>query len=265
MFAAFADPRRNDRAKAAAGAFLFEALLAYALIVGLGVRPQLSNVAPPTMIGLMPERPPPPPPKKQAERPRPRPRKEGAAAPPNLKATPTEIVRPPPPPVRLPPPPPVAAAPIAGPGAASSAGAAPVPGPGTGSGGRGFGTGSGNGGNGPGGGGDGGGGPPRWIKGRIKDSDYPKAAGEAGVGGTVSVRYDVETNGHATNCIVTRSSGHADLDETTCRLIEKRFRYRPATDRAGRPVRSTVVEKHSWIIHHEGDPEPADDEPDDRD
>jgi protein TonB len=101
------------------------------------------------------------------------------------------------------------------------------------------------------------------VKGRIKDSDYPRGAGEAGISGKVAVRFSVETNGHATNCSVTRSSGNAELDEATCRLIETRFRYKPATDAAGRPVRSTIVSNHYWIIHHPGDPEPPDDEPDD--
>jgi protein TonB len=257
------DIRRNDRIKAVLGAALFEAALAYVLIVGLGVRPTAVVNEPLQLIGILPERPPPPPPEKKAP-PKPRPQKEGAASPPNLKATPTEIVRPPPP-VKFPPPPPVAAAPIAGPGAAPNAGAAPIRGPGTGSGGLGHGTGSGNGGNGPGGGGDGGGGPPRWLKGEIKDKDYPRASAQAGVGGTVSVRFAVEPNGRADDCVVTHSSGHEDIDEATCRLIEQRFRYRPGTDRAGRPVRTFLVEKHTWSIHRPGDSEPPDDAPDDGD
>ena len=153
----------------------------------------------------------------------------------------------------------MAAAPIAGPGAAPNAGAAPVPGPGTGSGGLGNGTGSGNGGNGGGGGGGNGSGP-RWLKGRIKDKDYPREAGEAGIGGTVMVRYVVEPDGHATHCIVVRSSGRRDLDETTCRLIEQRFRYKPAMDRNGRPIASVMEGRHDWVIG-----EPPDDDRDDRD
>jgi protein TonB len=262
MITALSDARRNDRIKAIAGALLLEGALAYALVMGLGIRPPsiVSNEL--KLVGLLPERPPPP--KKIEPPPKRTPQKEGAASPPNLKAKPTEIVRPPPP-LPIPVPPPVAAAPIAGPGSAPSAGAADIRGPGTGSGGLGNGTGSGNGGNGGGSGGEGDGSRPRWVKGEIKNKDYPRAAGEAGVGGTVAVRYTVETNGHATNCIITRSSGHADLDETTCRLIEKRFRYRPATDRNGRPVRSAIVERHTWVVHHEGEPEPPDDERDDGD
>jgi periplasmic protein TonB len=270
MFVDNAGTRRNDRVKAAAIAALFEGALAWALIVGLGMHPVAAVTDQLILVGLAPERVPPPEKKKvvplrtsDTQKKKAAPKKEGAASPANLHATPTEIVAPPPKP--LPVPPPVAAAPIAGVGAAASAGAANVRGPGTGSGGFGNGTGSGNSGNGGGGGGDGGGGPPRLVKGRIKDKDYPRASAEAGYGGTVWVRFAVETNGRATDCSVTRSSGHADIDETTCRLIEDRFRYRPATDRSGRPVRAWLVERHSWSIVRPGEPEPPDDDPDDRD
>ncbi len=68
-----------------------------------------------------------------------------------------------------------------------------------------------------------------------------------GAGGIVGVRYTVETDGRVTHCMVTRSSGNAVLDATTCRLIELRFRYRPWLDAAGRPVRSTVVHNQEWV------------------
>src|SRR3954466_11598708 len=160
----------KERVRAAAGTLLLEALLGYGLIIGLGVRPPAPVRDQLKQFGILPD-PPPPPPKREPEPPpKPVPEPEGAASPPNLKAVPTEIVRPPPPPVRLPPPPPIAAAPVAGPGAASSAGAAQVAGPGTGAGGEGNGLGAGRGG---GGGGDRPGrGPRRGRRGkRIRNRD----------------------------------------------------------------------------------------------
>jgi len=170
-------------------------------------------------------------------------KRQGKASPPNLRAEPTQIIAPRPE-IPVPVPPPIPAAPIAGNAFANAAGSADVPGPGTGAGGQGNGRGSGSGGEGDGSGGT----PPQWIKGRIKDSDYPKTAGQAGVSGTVSVRYTVEVDGHAMNCRVTASSGNAELDATTCQLIEKRFRFKPARDEGGMPVRATIVENHSWVI-----------------
>src|SRR3954466_779552 len=113
----------KERVRAAAGALLLEALLGYGLIVGLGIGPAAPVRDQLRIFGILPDPPPPPPQPKAVPPPKPVPEPEGAASPPNLKAVPTEIVRPPPPPVRLPPPPPIAAAPVAGTGAAPSAGA----------------------------------------------------------------------------------------------------------------------------------------------
>lgn len=85
------------------------------------------------------------------------------------------------------------------------------------------------------------------IAGDIMPSDYPRSLGNAGIGGRVSVTFTVETNGRVTNCRVTRSSGIAELDVLTCRLMEERFRFRPSTDRSGRPVRDEVDWDHDWI------------------
>lgn len=181
-------------------------------------------------------------------------RLRGQAAPPNLRSVATELVAPPPtvPPIA---PPPMPVAPVAGQGAEASAGAALVAGPGTGAGGQGNGRGSGGSGDGD---GDGLDTPPRRIRGRITDRDWPAAAAVAGVSGVVSVRYHVEVDGRATGCRITQSSGNAELDETTCRLIEERFRYRPSLDADGRPVRSTMVVDHEWINDLGPPPAPGD-------
>jgi periplasmic protein TonB len=175
-------------------------------------------------------------------------RKQGAASPPNLRAHPVEIVAPPP--VLRPIPVPVITAPKAGQGIETSAGASTIAGPGAGAGGVGNGSGSGGSGDGDGGGDT----PPRLIKGRLKNSDYPAAAGEAGASGTVSVRYVVESDGRVSDCEITRSSGNALLDSTTCRLIRERFRFRPSLDAQRRPVPSVIVENHGWYVHHEDAP-----------
>ena len=259
----FTATNNADRVKAAIPAALVHALIAYALMAGFAVdlpeaiREQLK------LIEILPEPPPPPvpltvpPPAALPDNEQPRraadPRPEGAASPPNLRSTPTEVVAPDPV-IPLPVEPPVVAARIPGPGSDPSAGAADVRGPGTGSGGFGDGFGSGRGGYGGGGGGGGGLRPPRWIRGRLHNSDYPPGLGEMGVGGTVSVLYAVEVDGRVTDCRVTHSSGSRALDEMTCRLIEQRFRYEPARDRSGRPIRSGIEENHTWVV--EDDPEP---------
>lgn len=248
----FVRSTRAERGRAALGAALLTAALGYALVAGLALGSGKSPEEALTIFEVGPE-PPPSPREKLVPHRNPSPRREGAASPPNLRSEPTEIVAPTPL-VPLPVPPPVVAAPIAGIGSAPSAGNADVIGPGTGSGGEGDGRGSGGEGDGS---GDGGAEtPPRQVRGELRDSDYPEGAAEAGVGGTVGVRYLVWTDGRVRECTITRSSGSAELDATTCRLIEQRFRFRPSRDERGRPVPARIVENHSWMLHREPAEEP---------
>jgi protein TonB len=236
---------KGDRMVSALVSAGLVALLLWALLVGLSVARGGAVSEGLKLFGVT--RPPPPPPEKDPPKPVRNFRPAGEAAPPNFRAKPTEIVAPEPV-VTMPlPPPPVVVAPVAGPGTQASAGAADVPGPGTGAGGEGDGFGAGGSGDGDGAGDV----PPRRVGGRIRDSDYPLAAGEEGVGGTVGVRFVVEVDGRVPSCEVTRSSGSRLLDDTTCRLIVQRFRYRPAQDARGRPFRSVIVQNETWVVREE--------------
>ncbi len=232
----------SDRIKSAAAVIALHLLLGWALIAELGV-PVAEKVNDSlALFDLEPEAVPPPPLAENIPAPAKDKRPEGAASPPNLHATPTEIVAPIPQiPLFLPPP--LIAAPIAGAGAAPSAGAADIRGPGTGSGGEGVGTGSGNSGDGTGGGG---GRELRWLKGEITPEDYPSRALDAGISGTVGLRFVVGVDGRVSDCRVTRTSGNSELDEVTCRLIRKRFRYLPKTEASGRRVPGVVSGEHEW-------------------
>ncbi len=230
----------KDRIKAAIAALLVQSLIIYALIVGLGVPivPVASETL--TLIALLPDKPRPPFRKTIAPKARSR-KPEAVAAPPNIRSTATQLVAPPP---ILPVTPPLLiAATVAGTGSQSTQGAANIVGSGTGAGGDGNGTGGGGRGN-----GSDNETPPRWLKGRLKDSDYPRNAGDTGAQGRVEVRFTVEINGRVDQCVIRRSSGNMDLDATTCRLIERRYRYRPARDAAGNTVRAFVIEEHNWAI-----------------
>jgi protein TonB len=253
----------RDRIRSAIAVAAGHALLGYAFLTGLGYRIDSPMEAGLKLFDIAEE--PLPPPAKPARPETARTKKakpkdpEGAASPANLRNTPTDIVAPKPE-IPLPVPPPVAAAPVAGQGSAPWAGAAPIPGPGTGSGGQGNGLGSGSQGDGTGGGGGGIGRHARWIRGGINGSDYPRSALKAHVGGTVFLRFVVAPDGRVGECAVTRSSGNAALDATTCRLIMSRFRYRPARDAAGRAVPDVIRGQHVWEVGPE--PPPIDVEPD---
>lgn len=240
-------PSTRDRLPGAIAALTVQAALLWALITGLAVSfgTPLGTALDVFAVALPP---PPPEPKKVEQRPSPSRRPEGEASPPNLRSRATDIAAPP---IVIPVPSPVIAAPQPLFGNDASTGSADIAGPGTGAGGIGNGLGSGGDGDGDGGGGGGGAGdgetPPRFRSGRIRDSDFPDALRETTGGGTVGVRYTVLTTGRVANCRITRSSGVSLLDQTTCRLIVERFRFRPSLDAAGHPVQADIVENHEWV------------------
>ena len=232
----------RDRAKAAAGVAAFHALAGYALLTGLGYS------APPAVsqaLKMFDVREPPPPPIEPEPAKAPSSTPEGAASPVSLAAKPSPIVAPP---ARLPVKRVLPAAPRptpVPPGSDSSAGVSSRPGPGTGTGGEGTGLGSGGSGSGF---GSGGARRALRLRGQLANADYPRSALRAGAQGSVTVRYTVEPDGSVSGCRVTRSSGYPELDSTTCRLIERRFTYRPATDLEGRPTRESVSKTYDWIL-----------------
>lgn len=235
----------RDRLLSALVAGGLVAALLWALVVGLAIGRGVSVDDGLKLFGVTPA-PPPPPKEKVVPPPQRNTRPAGRAAPPNLRSAATPLVAPVPE-VQLPVPTPLVVAPKPFEGNQATQGAADVAGPGTGAGGEGDGTGAGGDGDGDGAGDV----PPRQVGGRIRDSDYPLEADIQGVSGRVDVRYVVDEQGRVPRCAVTRSSGSRLLDDTTCRLIVERFRYKPGHDAAGVPFESTIVQNETWVIHEE--------------
>lgn len=242
----YASPRQ--KAVSALAAFAIVLLLTLALASGLRVRFVAHGTSSLVSILIAPARPPEP------KMPQPKVRAasssvpKGAPAPRNLRGKATEVFAPRLPPLIVPPPIVTATRPAAGEAAAS--GASDMAGPGQGAGGMGQGTGGG------GEGGDGGDGVaigPRQTGGKLSFRDLPEGLIPPGGEARVGVRYAVEVDGRVHGCRVDEPSGIPELDALACRLIEQRFRFRPARDRAGRPVRATIVEAHSWFVREEGD------------
>lgn len=90
-------------------------------------------------------------------------------------------------------------------------------------------------------------------RGRLGDSitadDYPQASIRAEEEGSVTARYVIGTDGRVVkgSCTITRSSGHSRLDNQTCSLIERRFRFNPAVQ-GGEPVQETRSQAFRWQI-----------------
>jgi protein TonB len=180
-------------------------------------------------------------PKPRARNPAPR----HEASPRNVRNEATAVVAPPVRPLVVPP---VVTAPQAGIGSAANNGASSLPGPGQGAGGAGNGLGGGGlGGNGAGAGDGEAVVGPRQTGGKMSYKDLPEGVLGLGQEASVDVVYAVNPDGRASNCRAEHSSGYPLLDNLACRLIEQRFRFKPARDRLGRPVRAWVEETHSWI------------------
>ena len=233
---AYAERRRTVRPRerfiALAAVVLVQLALGIALLRGLKVEMTHPADIVQRLVEVALAKPPPPPP---PVRPPPKPQHHQEAAP---KAEPNKLGGSPgPKPAHAPPSvtPVVAVKPTAAPsGGGTGTGPALGSGAGGGTGGNGYGE-------------DEDGSDLEHIAGEIGRGDYPPDLGRAGIGGRVSVTLTVEPTGRVGQCRITRSSGVPQLDALTCRLMLPRFRFRPSTDRYGRPIRDEVDWDHDWI------------------
>jgi protein TonB len=230
---------RRDRIATFAMVGAIHAALAFALInLSQPIRERL----PEEVVEIFDVTEPPPPREETVVEPIPAPQQdapkeeEGAASPENIRSRATPVVAPKPP-IALPIPPPMPVTQTPNTGAERTQGASNVVGPGTGAGGVGTGTGSGGSGRGTGGGGSGGiATRPAVVRG-ITNRDYPdEVARYWPRGGAVFIAVRVLPNGRATDCKINRSIGIPAIDQWTCKLVEERAVFRPATDANGRPV-----------------------------
>ena len=78
--------------------------------------------------------------------------------------------------------------------------------------------------------------------GRAIEREYPPILRNAGIGGTVRVRFFIDDDGEVQRTLLARTSGHASLDEAALRVADV-FRFTPALDldepASGAPVADT--------------------------
>ena len=226
--------RPRERLYALAAVVAVQLCLGFALLTGLRVDIRRSSETVLQLIAVTLSKPPPPPLVQPPPASKPRPQSAPKAAPDKSGGSPG------PQPAHAPPAvaPVVALKPSAAPsGGGSGTGPAIGSGAGGGVGGNGYGA------------SEGGGTDLEQIAGEITPRDYSRNLRERGIGGVVGISFRVEPSGLVSRCTVTQSSGVPELDALTCRLIVQRFRYRPSTDRYGRPIADTVDGEHEWIPH----------------
>lgn len=86
--------------------------------------------------------------------------------------------------------------------------------------------------------------PGRWIT----DNDYRASWINRGYSGVAGFQLTVDAQGRVSNCTITSSTGHAVLDEATCRLLESRARFDPARDSSGEIVAGRYSSSVAWKI-----------------
>lgn len=82
----------------------------------------------------------------------------------------------------------------------------------------------------------------------ITTDDYPGSAQRAGEEGTTGIRVEIDAGGRVTGCSVTQSSGSATLDDSTCRLYQRRARFNPAKDAAGNGIATVYNDRVRWQL-----------------
>jgi protein TonB len=74
----------------------------------------------------------------------------------------------------------------------------------------------------------------------LSAADYPREAARRGWEGNVVADLTISPEGRVSACKIVTSSGHGMLDDATCRIMLKRAKFRPASDKQGRPVADTL-------------------------
>ena len=80
------------------------------------------------------------------------------------------------------------------------------------------------------------------------NDDYPSRALREERQVTTRFTVTIGTDGRVTGCSITSSSGSPDLDQTTCSMVTRRARFKPAIDSEGNPVTDTYSNAVRWVI-----------------
>lgn len=95
--------------------------------------------------------------------------------------------------------------------------------------------------------------------GSISDEDYPSKAIREQKSGLATASFSSNELGRVENCRIILSSGSADLDEETCKIITRRWKYRPARDRMGSIIPTDNLQQSiNWAMNFASKPSSSD-------
>ncbi len=78
--------------------------------------------------------------------------------------------------------------------------------------------------------------------------DYPPLALREEREGTTTFTLNINKDGRVSDCMITTSSGHADLDQVTCSSVTRRAIFYPAQDKKGAPTTGKYSNRVRWQI-----------------
>jgi protein TonB len=81
----------------------------------------------------------------------------------------------------------------------------------------------------------------------VSEDDYPPASLRAEEQGRAIITVSINAQGRVDGCTVATSSGFPKLDEKSCQLAQRRFRFKPALQN-GTPVASSKQMPIKWQI-----------------
>jgi protein TonB len=86
--------------------------------------------------------------------------------------------------------------------------------------------------------------PGTWVT----NGDYRPRWIRENMTGSARFTLEIDATGKVSNCTITRSTGHAELDAATCQLVTKRARFDAARDGHGKPVAGSYSNSVNWNI-----------------
>lgn len=84
----------------------------------------------------------------------------------------------------------------------------------------------------------------RWLT----TDDYPTRGLREEHEGRTGYRLTIDSAGRVTSCTVTSSSGHDELDQTTCQLLPRRAKFEAARDDTGNVVSGSYSGSVTWRL-----------------
>jgi len=81
----------------------------------------------------------------------------------------------------------------------------------------------------------------------VSEDDYPPSSLRAEEQGRTVITVSINTQGRVDSCSVTTPSGFPKLDEKSCQLAQRRFRFKPALQN-GTPIASSKQMPIKWQI-----------------